>query len=86
MNHIKVARLALQMYASHKTDRVYAFNRAYEHLLEAQCSSMASDHLWICATIADISAVVEAGIRDSRIDVHPIILELTELLNDLAEM
>lgn len=86
INSIRVARLALQMYAHHKTDRVYAFNRAYTMLLEAQSGSLACEHLWICATIADISEVVSVGITDSRVDVHPIILELTELLNDLSDM
>lgn len=83
MNHLKVARLALQMYQASKTDRVYAFNLAYNHLLEAQTSNEASKHLWLCAAIADLAEVVNAGVTDMRVAVLPCIEDITTILNDL---
>lgn len=85
-DYLRVVHTALKMYLVNHHPRVPALTAASYWLKESQSTTQACSSLWICSAIADIQAEVEACCTDESLDVHPIEVQVVELINELAQL
>lgn len=86
IDYLRVVSTALKMYTVVGHPRVPALTAASYWLNRAQETEQACKHLWICATIADIQAEVDACCIDASIDVAPLEVVIVEFINELVAM